>query len=126
MAKVNKVDEYIEAAPEHARKKLYEIRTLLKKAAPKATEAIKWNSPVLEEKRILFAFSAFKDHMTFMPTRQTLEPFKKELKGFKTGSDTVQFSYDEPLPVSLIRKLAEHRVKQVQEEDAKWMLTKNG
>lgn len=32
------VDEYISAAPEHAREKLHEIRAILKEVAPKAEE----------------------------------------------------------------------------------------
>ena len=42
------VDEYINAAPVEAQEKLLELRSILKKVAPKATEAIKWGSPVLE------------------------------------------------------------------------------
>lgn len=67
------VDEYINAAPVEAQEKLMEIRSILKQVAPKATEAIKWGSPVFEEKRILFAYTAFKSHLNFMPTRRTLD-----------------------------------------------------
>jgi uncharacterized protein YdhG (YjbR/CyaY superfamily) len=35
------VDEYLDAAPKEAQKMLREIRTVLKKVAPKATEALK-------------------------------------------------------------------------------------
>lgn len=115
------VDEYIAAAPPAAQEKLQEIRAILKEVAPKATEAIKWGQPVLEEKRILFAFSAFKTHLNFMPTGQTLDHFKEELKDYKTGKDTIQFPYDKPLPKALIKKIAKHRVKDVKENDAKWM-----
>ena len=115
------VDEYINAAPVEAQEKLLELRSILKKVAPKATEAIKWGSPVLEEKRILFAYTAFKSHLNFMPTRRTLGYFKKELKEYKTGKDTVQFPYDKPLPETLIRKIALHLAKDVKENDARWM-----
>ena len=115
------VDEYINAAPVEAQEKLTEIRSILKQVAPKATEAIKWGSPVFEEKRILFAYTAFKSHLNFMPTRRTLDYFKKELKEYKTGQDTIQFPYDKPLPKTLIRKIALHRAKDVKENDARWM-----
>ena len=115
------VTEYINAATPEARKKLREIRAILKKAAPKAKEALKWGSPVLEENRILFAFTAFKSHLNFMPTKASLLPFKKELAGYKTGKDTIQFPYDKPLPAALIRKIAIHRVKDVKENGALWM-----
>ena len=115
------VDEYIKAAPEEAHSHLREIRALLKKVAPKATEAIKWGSPVFEEKRILFAFTAFKSHLNFMPTAPAMKPFKKELAPYTTGKDTIKFPYNKPLPKALIRKIARYRLKEVKEKDARWM-----
>src|SRR3989344_8963703 len=115
------VTEYINAAPEKAQEKLREIRAILKKVVPKAEEKLKWGSPVFEEGRILFAYSAFADHLNFMPTRTTLEHFKKELADYTTGKDTIQFPYDKPLPKALIRKIAAFRAKDVRENDARWM-----
>ena len=119
--KPSTITEYIDSAPEEARKKLIEIRAILKKAAPNAKEALKWGSPVFEEKRILFSYSAFKSHLNFMPTHSALEPFKEELTSFKTGKDTIQFPYNQPLPKELILKIASFRVKDVSENDALWM-----
>lgn len=119
--KATTITEYIKASPKEAQPKLKELRAILKKVAPKAKEAIKWGSPVFEEKRILFAFTAFKTHINFMPTRSTLVMFKNDLKDFVTGKDTVQFPYDKPLPKTLIKKLATYRVLDVRENDAKWM-----
>jgi len=121
MAGPKTIDEYIKAAPPEAQEKLAEIRSILKAIAPNATEAIKWGSPVLEESRILFAFTAFKTHLNFMPTRRTLDYFKEELRDFKTGKDTIQLPYDKALPKALIRKIALHRVKDVRGNDARWM-----
>lgn len=115
------VSEYIKAAPKDAQKHLRELHSILKGVAPRATEAIKWGSPVLEEQRILFSFKAFKSHLNFMPTGPALAPFKKELAEFKTGKDTIQVPYDRPLPKALIRKIAAYRARQVREKDAKWM-----
>lgn len=42
MAKPKTVSEYIAAIPQPAKKKLKEMRGILNKAAPGATEAIKW------------------------------------------------------------------------------------
>jgi uncharacterized protein YdhG (YjbR/CyaY superfamily) len=114
------VSEYIAAAPKEAQKHLREIRSILKQVAPDATETLKWGSPVFEEKRILFAYSAYKSHLNFMPTGPALEPFMKELAEYKTGEDTIQFPYGKPLPEALILKIATYRVKQVKEKDARW------
>jgi uncharacterized protein YdhG (YjbR/CyaY superfamily) len=121
MIKPSSVDEYINSAPPQAREKLKEIRSILKKAAPDATELIKWGYPVLMEKRILFSYSAFKSHLNFMPTGPAMKPFMNELSEFITGKDTIQFPYDKPLPKDLILKIAEYRLKDVRENDAKWM-----
>lgn len=123
MAKIKPttVTEYINAAPREAQKKLREMRAILKKVAPNARETLKWGSPVFEEKRILFAYAAFKTHLNFMPTRSALVPFKEELAGYITGKDTIQFPYSKPLPKVLIRKIAVFRAKEVRERDARWM-----
>ena len=119
--KASTVDEYITAAPKEAQKPLKEIRSILKKVAPKATEALKWGQPVFEENRILFAYAAFKSHMNFMPTPSSIEPFREELSNYTLGKGTIQFPYDKPLPKKLIEKIARHRARDVRENDAKWM-----
>ena len=115
------VDEYINAAPPPAQDKLREIRSILKKVAPNATELLKWGSPVFMENRILFSYSAHKTHINFMPTGPAMEPFTEELSEFITGKDTIQLPYNRPLPGILIQKIAEYRIKDVRENNAKWM-----
>jgi uncharacterized protein YdhG (YjbR/CyaY superfamily) len=115
------IDEYIENAPVYAQEKLSTLRALLKELVPDAAEAIKWGTPVFEEKRILFAFAGHKNHINFIPTHASLAPFEKELSKMVTGKDTIQLPYDKPLPVTLIRKIAKHRIRDVRENDARWM-----
>jgi uncharacterized protein YdhG (YjbR/CyaY superfamily) len=115
------IAEYISAAPKARRKSLREIRAILKKAAPRAKEAIKWSTPVFEEKRILFAFAGFRSHLNFMPTPSAMKPFRKELAKYKTGKGSISFPYDKPLPRTLIRRIAAQRVKELREKDARWM-----
>ncbi len=120
-SKPKTIEEYISQAPEQTHAHLKLMYQTLKKIVPEATEAIKWSQPVFEQKRILFSFSAFKSHINFMPTGQTLSHFSDEIKDYKTGKDTIQFSYAKPLPVDLIEKLAKHRLHDVLDNDAKWM-----
>jgi uncharacterized protein YdhG (YjbR/CyaY superfamily) len=122
--KPKSISEYIDAAPREAQDKLREIHAILKNVAPDAEETLKWGSPVFIEKRILFAYSAFKSHLNFMPTQSALEPFKEELAEYNTGKDTVQFTYDKPLPSKLIHKIATFRIKDVRENNALWMSRK--
>lgn len=123
-SKPSTITEYIDTAPREAQEKLSEIRAILKKAAPNATETIKWGAPVFEEKRILFSFSAFRKHLNFMPTHSSLKPFIEDLAEYTTGKDTIQFPYDKPLPSDLILRIAKHRVNDVKENDSLWMSRK--
>jgi Uncharacterized conserved protein len=115
------VIEYINAAPKEAQKRLNELRAILRKVAPKATETLKWGSPVFEENRILFAYAAFKSHINFMPTPSAMKAFEKELADYTTGKGSIQFPYDRPLPKVLITKIAAFRVKELKEKDVRWM-----
>ena len=92
------VEAYISSAPAQAQKHLREIRALLQKAALGATEEIKWGVPTLAYSRILFAFSAIKGNISFMPTPPVLIAFKKELAKYESGKATVKFPLDAPLP----------------------------
>jgi len=115
------ITEYINSAPKEGQKNLLELYAILKKAAPGATEGIKWGSPVFQDKRILFAFAAFKSYLNFMPTPSAMKPFKKELAKYRTGKGSIQFPYDTRLPKALIRKIAALRVKELREKDVRWM-----
>lgn len=55
-----------------------------------------------------------------MPTGPAIEPFRMEVTEYKTGKDTIQFPYDQPLPTALVRKIATYRAEQVRDEDARW------
>ena len=119
--KATTIAEYISAAPKEGQKNLREMYAILKKAAPGATEGLKWGTPVFEDTRILFAFAAFKSHLNFMPTPSALKPFKKDLAKFTTGKSSIQFPYEKPLPKALVRRIAAFRVKELRDKDARWM-----
>ena len=120
-ARPKTIAEYIRVAPKEGQRPLREMRAILRKAAPGATEGLKWGSPVFEDKRILFAFAAFRSHLSFMPTPSAMKPFKKELAKWETGKGSIQFPYDKRLPRALIRRIAARRVKELKEKDVRWM-----
>jgi uncharacterized protein YdhG (YjbR/CyaY superfamily) len=51
-----------------------------------------------------------------------LEPFRKELKGYKTTKGMLQVAYDEPLPEGLVQRIARRRLRDVsrRDDDAFW------
>lgn len=120
-SKPKSIDQYILAAEPGARKHLRELLACLRKAAPGAEENIKWGMPSMSYQRILFQFAAYKRHIGFYPTPAAVRAFAAELEDFKTGKGSIQFPLASPLPVSLIRRIADFRVREVRENDAKWM-----
>ncbi len=115
------IEEYIQAAPDIAQKRLREMLACLRKTAPKAEESLKWGSPALSYKTILFIFAAHKNHISLYPTPAAVRAFANELDVYKTSSSTIQFPLDKPLPRELIHRIAEYRVRAVLEEGANWM-----
>lgn len=114
------VPDYIAASDQRARPKLRELRKTIRAAAPGAKEELKWSMPAYSYKRILVLFAAFKNHVSLFPGTPTIRAFKKELAKHDTSGSTVRFPLDQPLPLSLIRKLTKHRVKEALEKDGKW------
>jgi uncharacterized protein YdhG (YjbR/CyaY superfamily) len=119
-ARPTTVPEYIDAAPKEAQKKLRELRAVIRKAAPNATEGLKWGMPAYSLERILVTFAGFKHHVGFYPTPSAVKAFAKELSKFKQSSAAIQFPLDKPLPLELIRKITAFRVRESVEQDAKW------
>lgn len=119
-AKPKSVAEYIAAAPKEARPKLREIRKAIRVAAPGAIESLKWSMPAHSYRRILVMYAAFKQHLSLFPGTPTIRAFKRELAKYNTATATVQFPYDQPLPLPLIRKLTKDRVREALEKDGKW------
>lgn len=114
--------EYIQAAPPAGQPQLRRLHALLRRAAPEAQEAIKWGMPFFVEPRFLFAFSAHKAHISFAPMAAAMTAFSEELTGHQTTKNMLKIPYGSPLPVDLIRRMAEYCVRAVseREDDGFW------
>jgi uncharacterized protein YdhG (YjbR/CyaY superfamily) len=120
MAKVKNIEEYIALAPSQAQPSLRTFYNLAAKLVPDAIQGLKWNMPAFSDKRILFTFAGFKNHLGFYPTPSVIEAFAKDLAGYISASGSVQFPYSKSLPVTLIAKMIKLRVKQSRSDDVKW------
>lgn len=113
------IDEYIADFPAHIQEILQEIRAAIRKTAPAAAEKISYGMPTFTlEKTNLVHFAAFQHHIGFYPTPVGTESFKEALSGYKTGKGSVQFPLDQPIPLELIIRITEFRVKDVLDKAA--------
>ena len=109
--KVETIDEYISEFPKDVQAVLKRIRSTIRKAAPNAQEAIKYQIPTFVQNGNLVHFGAYKAHIGFYPTSKAVVKFKKELSPYAGGRGTVRFPLDKPIPYDLIGRIARSRVQ---------------
>jgi len=108
------IDDYIQQQEKQKQVGLEKIRAAIKKVAPKATEGISYQMPVLIQEGNLVYFAAAKTHYGFYPTAKPIEVFKKQLdeKGYAYSKGAIQFPIDMPIPVKLIQEIVKFRIKE--------------
>ena len=118
--KPHDIDEYIAGFPKDTQEILEQIRATVKKAAPDAEETISYAIPAFTLKgRYLLYFAGYKNHISLYPAPTGNEAFKKEISVYKRGKGTIQFSLDKPVPLSLVIKIVNLRVKENLEKEKK-------
>ena len=111
-SKPETIDDYISGFPKDVQKKLREMQATIGKAAPDATEAIKYAMPTFVLHGNLVHFAGYQNHIGFYPAPSGIEVFKKELATYKTSKGAIQFPLDKPLPLPLITKIVKFRVNE--------------
>lgn len=110
MIKYKNIDEYIKNFPSGVQKKLQQIRKIVQKLAPTATETISYGMPTFKVNgKNLVHFAAFKNHIGLYPTPSAITKFERELSKYKTSKGAIQFPMNEDLPIKLINKIIEYR-----------------
>lgn len=117
MKKYSSTTEYINHAPKETRPILKKMRAEIQLAAPHATESIKYAMPTFELHGNLVHFAAMKNHLGFYPTPSGVTAFKDKLASYETSKGCIRFSYDKPIPYSLIKQIVKFRVKEVLNKD---------
>lgn len=113
MKVIETIDVYIQAQAKEVQPLLKQMRVTIKKAAPQATEAIKYGMPAFIFHENLVYFGGFKNHIGFFPTPSGVSNFAKELSKYETSKGTIQFLLTEKLPLALVTKITKFRVKEV-------------
>lgn len=109
MIETNPIDEYIKKFDGEEKKKLIEIRALIRSLVPEAKEKISYGMPTFELHGNLVHFAGFAHHIGFYPAPSGIENFENRIAKYKHAKGSVQFPLDEPLPVDLIKDIVEYR-----------------
>jgi uncharacterized protein YdhG (YjbR/CyaY superfamily) len=89
------------------------VRATIRKAAPEATETIKYGIPTFVLEENLVHFAAFKKHIGFYPTPSAMAAFRDQLSAYKSAKGSVQFPLASPMPLKLIERMVRFRVTEV-------------
>ena len=112
------IDAYIAQFPPDIQARLEQVRATIRKAAPQAVETISYGMPAFKQHRVLVYFAAYAKHIGFYPTGSGIAAFQKEISAFKNSKGAVQFPHDRPLPLALIRRMVQYRVKDDRERSS--------
>ena len=111
------IDQYISDADENAKEMLGSLRQIISEAAPGTTECISYGMPAFRLRRVVVYFAAFKNHVSLFPGASGVATFSEELKQWKWSKGTIQFPFDQPLPVELIKRIVAFRLMEETERD---------
>ena len=108
------VADYIAAQPAATRRVLTRVRTIIRKAMPGAEEAISYQIPAYKlNGRAALYFAGWKEHYSLYPsTAPLVAAFKDALAPYEISKGTIRFPLSEPVPATLIERIAKFRVKE--------------
>ena len=111
------IDEYIRAFRPEVQTLLGAMRQAIREAAPEATEAISYQIPTFKLNGNLVHFAAFKHHIGFYPGAGGIQAFEQELSAYKGAKGSVQFPFNQSLPLDLVKRIVAFRVRQNQPDE---------
>lgn len=115
---IKDVDSYIAGFPKSVQEQLETLRTIIRKAAPKAEEVISYQMPAYKQEGVLVYFAGYKAHIGFYPTTGPMKAFAKDLSPYKTSKGAVQFPLDKALPKTLITRMVKYRLQENKQKAA--------
>jgi uncharacterized protein YdhG (YjbR/CyaY superfamily) len=111
----SQVQTYLKSLPPNARRRLGEVRALIRGSAPGAVEGFSYGIPGyrLDGKPLVW-YAAFKEHTSLYPMTEAIRrAHAEQLQGYKTARGTVQFPLADPLPAALVKRLIKARLAEL-------------
>ena len=107
-------EEYARRFPSDVQQLLRTMRKTIREAAPDAQETISYRIPAFRLTKMLVWYGAHTGHIGFYPGAAAIAAFEADLSAYKSAKGSVQFPFDQPLPLDLVSRMVKFRVKDVQ------------
>lgn len=105
------IDDYIAAFPADVQARLQQVRATIRQAAPDAQEVISYQIAAYTQQGNVIYFAGYEHHIGIYPAPRGVEQFDKELAAYEGGKGTIKLPHDRPLPLDLIRRIVEFKVR---------------
>jgi uncharacterized protein YdhG (YjbR/CyaY superfamily) len=108
------VSEYLDTKPKDTQKVLKQVRSIIRKALPKADEVISYQIPAYKlNGTAVIHFAGWKAHYALYPaTEKVVQAFAKELVPYELSKGTIRFPLTDPVPVKLIERIVKLRAQE--------------
>jgi len=114
--KATSVEEYIDLASDPQKNRIQTIRNLVHASVKNFEEKISYDMPAFIYKgKILLYVGIQSKHIGLYALPETNVEFAKELTAFKTGKGSIQLPNNKDLPIDLIRRIIEFRMRKIDE-----------
>jgi uncharacterized protein YdhG (YjbR/CyaY superfamily) len=111
---MNVVDNYIERFEPEAKIELNRIRSIVKNLLPESEESIYYGMPTVKYKgKPILGFDAHKNHIGIYPFSGSVISKIDELKDYSSTKGALRENLDKLLPVDLIIKIVQERLRQL-------------
>lgn len=112
------VTKYINSYEGDTKKKLEQMRETIHSVSDEIKERWAWQMPTFVYHGNLVHFAAMKGHLGWYPTPSAITEFAEELKGYSTSKGCVRIPWKSTLPLDLIKRMVEFRMKENLEEES--------
>ena len=109
-------DRYLAKLSPDKRATLEKVRRAIRAAAPDAEEGISYGMPAFIQGKPIAGYAAASNHCSYFPMSGSIvERLEADLKDYETSKGAIRFPIGKPLPASLIRKLVQARLAEIEE-----------
>lgn len=113
----SQVQRYMALQPAKHRAALRKIRAIIRATAPTAVEHFSYGIPGFRlNQRPLVWYAAFKQHVSLYPVTASIKrALAGALDGYQTSTGTIRLPLDEPMPVTVIKKIVKARAREARD-----------
>jgi uncharacterized protein YdhG (YjbR/CyaY superfamily) len=108
------VEAHIRSFPKETQEKLLELRSYLMNAVEGMEETKSYGIPTFKlNGKNFIHYAGYAHHIGFYPGAGPIKQLSEELNGLKFAKGSIQFPLNKELPVELIQKILEIKLKDI-------------